>query len=297
MENPEVLQQYIHVLEKQIAGYKREAIDSKALRARIAELEARPSITPPILTPNQKQLIQKTTEILNTDSRNLATTVAKLVQSLATLNQMLLNIPQDDVPNEPTNPQTVVNKQATTTISVTRRHDSQTTTDTTLPKAARTLLIALGALPEGKTTRRALAALARMSPNKSTIRNALSDLRVRGLIETPGLAVNLTAAGRNIIGPVTQPHTTTATITMWREKVREASPRAIFDVLIASYPKPISREDLGSRAGIDWSKSTFRNALSRLRVQGLIEENEHGVCASHVLFPSGPIASRLSLPN
>jgi len=134
-----------------------------------------------------------------------------------------------------------------------------------------------------------VAALAGYSARKSTWRNALSALRVGGLIETPDGIVALTPAGQKFVGPPPAPKTTAETIAMWRSKVRDAAPVALLDVLVAVHPRTLSREELGTRARVDHTKSTMRNALSRLRVQGLIEEESEGVKASDTLFPTGPI--------
>jgi hypothetical protein len=159
---------------------------------------------------------------------------------------------------------------------------------TTAPRA---ILEALGSLPDGRASRKAIAALAGYSSLKSTIRNALSALRIRGLIESTGDSLTLTPAARLLLGPQPTPKTSAETIAMWRSKIRHAAPVAILDALVASYPQPLTRDELGARTGVDAAKSTMRNALSQLRVQGIIDESESGVAASETLFPSGAIAA------
>ena len=99
----------------------------------------------------------------------------------------------------------------------------------------------------------------------------------------------MTPAARALLGPQPTPKTTAETIAMWRAKIRHATPVAILNALVASYLQPLTRDELGARTGVDAAKSTMRNALSQLRVQGLIDENESGVAASESLFPSGAL--------
>lgn len=157
-----------------------------------------------------------------------------------------------------------------------------------LGAAPSAVLEALASFKGGHATRRQVAALTGYSVRKSTLRNALSVLRTRELIETAGDDVVLTPAGRKLAGPPPAPKTTAETIAMWRAKL-EAAPLAILDALIDAYPNALSREEAGNRAGVDHTKSTLRNALSRLRVQGLIAENGTGLRASDELFPTGAL--------
>ncbi|MGD0053335.1 MAG: hypothetical protein ABSD03_16140 [Vulcanimicrobiaceae bacterium] len=155
-----------------------------------------------------------------------------------------------------------------------------------LAVAPSAVLMAVAERPDGVATRAQVAALTGYSVRKSTLRNALSALRTRGLIETIDDEIQLTPAGRRLSGPPPRPKTTEETIALWRGKLASA-PLAVLDVLIASYPKFLTRDEAGTRASVDPTKSTLRNALSALRVQGLIEESGDELRASETLFPTG----------
>lgn len=153
--------------------------------------------------------------------------------------------------------------------------------------AANSVLLALASYSDGRATRSQLAALTGYSVRKSTLRMALSALRTRGLLTDDGLFVVIAEAGRRLAGPPPKPKTSAETIAMWRGKVKEAAALALFDVLVAAYLTSMSREDLAQRAGVRYEVSTFRVALSRLRVLGLIAESSDFVSAIADLFPPG----------
>lgn len=124
-----------------------------------------------------------------------------------------------------------------------------------------------------------------------TFGNILGSLRAKGLIDYPGQGVaSLTDAGLAISRAPEKDPTT------------EDLQRAIFDrldgpesrvlqVLIDSYPDPITKQECGQRAGYTVGDSvggTFGNILGRLRSLGLIDYPQQGkVVALPVLFLEG----------
>jgi hypothetical protein len=156
-----------------------------------------------------------------------------------------------------------------------------------LGPAANAILTALASLPTGSASRSRVAALAGYSARKSTFRNALSTLRAAALMTSTDDTLTLTQAGRNLAGPAPARKTTNETIAMWRAKIKGPAPLALLDILVETYPERLDRDALGRRAKVDPAKSTFRNALSALRVQGLLDEQDMLVGASADLFPTG----------
>jgi len=131
------------------------------------------------------------------------------------------------------------------------------------------ILAALAKFPDGRT-RRQLAALTGLAARKSTIRNALSTLRVAGLIEEQGDLIRLTDAGVDAAGGVDPLPTGPALLDHWRSEVggADSAPRRIFDLLVDRWPETLSRADITDQTGYDGS--TLRNALSKLRSYDLI---------------------------
>jgi hypothetical protein len=140
------------------------------------------------------------------------------------------------------------------------------------------ILAVLAQFPDGRT-RRQVAALAGLAARKSTIRNALSTLRTRGLIAEHGEHLVLTDAGVDAAGGVDPLPSGPELLEHWRAEIGGGAPRRIFDLLVAEYPRALGRDEITAATGDDGS--TLRNALSKLRSLDLIVGN---VCASHELM-------------
>jgi DNA-binding IclR family transcriptional regulator len=69
----------------------------------------------------------------------------------------------------------------------------------------------------------------------------------------------------------------------WRS-VLKAGARAMLDLLIEQYPGPMTRAELGERAGINPAGSTLSSYLSTLRSNNLITEDSSGVRAAGIFF-------------
>ncbi len=80
-----------------------------------------------------------------------------------------------------------------------------------------------------------------------------------------------------------QPQTTEELLNVWRGVLR-AGERKMLDELVAIYPRALTREELGERAGYTASGGTFGAYLSTLRRNGLVEVDGDEVRASAALF-------------
>ena len=64
--------------------------------------------------------------------------------------------------------------------------------------------------------------------------------------------------------------------------------RDILEVLIAEYPRGLSKTELADRTGYAESGGAFGNYLGRMRSMGIIDYPQKGmVSATNVLFPEG----------
>ena len=144
-----------------------------------------------------------------------------------------------------------------------------------LGRAATRLLEQLVRWHPAQLTRPQLATQAGFSPKSGTFRNALSQLRVGGLMDDTGEkgapTLGATSAGLGAFGaakpaPILQHEVRDA----WMQKLASA-PRRLLGVLTSHYPSSASREELAVGAGLSTTSGTFRNALSRLRVNGLLD--------------------------
>jgi len=138
-------------------------------------------------------------------------------------------------------------------------------------------------LAQGDKTQLALLADAR--PTSGAYFNNLGALRTAGLIDypRPGL-VALTDAGRLVANAASAPATTEALHALLKAKLSPAKWR-LLEVLIAVYPKPLSKDDLATRAGARETSGAYFNNLGSLRSLGLLDYPVPGsVVALPVLF-------------
>lgn len=121
-----------------------------------------------------------------------------------------------------------------------------------------------------------------------TYGNILGQLRASGLIDYPGVgSIELTEAGRFTATPPGILPTTDALQDAIYAKLGAAE-RRVLQVLVTTYPNPLSKQEAGERAGYavgDRVGGTFGNILGRLRSLGLIDYPSTGqVVATPILF-------------
>ncbi|NUP13823.1 MAG: ATP-binding protein [Polyangiaceae bacterium] len=118
---------------------------------------------------------------------------------------------------------------------------------------------------------------------KRSTRDAyIQRLRAAALIEAVGSRFVATKAGVNELGPSFKPLPTGAALRKhWLEQLPPGE-RALFEQLLAAYPKPIARDRLGEAAG--YARSSRDAYLQRLGARGLVTTQKGAVCASEELF-------------
>lgn len=119
-----------------------------------------------------------------------------------------------------------------------------------------------------------LATLSTLSWKSSTFRNALTDLRARELFTIESGTQKLLATKKLLaLHPLVArvPIKPEQTIERWRETLGGAALR-VFDVVVSRGPTgAFERLDLATRAELSADASTYRNALTVLRSNGLVE--------------------------
>lgn len=133
-------------------------------------------------------------------------------------------------------------------------------------------------------TRQRAAAIAKISPRKSTFRNAISVLKTQGYIEVQGDELVATQAGMDALGAAPEaPKPPEEVRAQWLRELPEG-PSRMLELLIGQYPSPIDRLQLAELCRLDPNVSTFRNYLSTLRSRGLIDSRGNNVLAAATLF-------------
>jgi uncharacterized protein len=137
--------------------------------------------------------------------------------------------------------------------------------------------------PDGRT-RDQLGALAGFAPTGGTFSEYLSALRTSGFIRENGVGVEITEEGMAAVPRIpARPDSPDELIALWKSKFKSGIGKML-DVLVASYPEKITREELGERTGFAASGGTFSEYLSALRRARLIDESGGNVGAAASLM-------------
>jgi hypothetical protein len=138
----------------------------------------------------------------------------------------------------------------------------------------------------GTRTRSQLGALAGYTPSGGTFGNYFGRLKRLGYIrENADGSVSLSVEGLDLFGghPPTGPRTSRELIDMWRSKLLSGE-RKMLDVLVETYPDPMTREELGEHTGFTATGGTFGNYLGTLRRNALVIVEGENVKAADTLF-------------
>lgn len=134
------------------------------------------------------------------------------------------------------------------------------------------MLSVLVSLYPRRFTRAQLGMLSKVKHTGGTFRNNLTLLRRGGYVDENGEYLTASERGLAYFGEERPtPMTTDEVIEMWRQKLGGGT-RRIFEVLLEMYPEYISREELAERASMKSSGGSYRNCLSTLRTNVLIDE-------------------------
>lgn len=156
-----------------------------------------------------------------------------------------------------------------------------------LGRGPRDMLKALASRRPEPLTLSQVATLASIKLRKSTFRNAMSSLRTAGFIREEGDLLHITDEGVAFLGDdveLVQP-TTEDLLAMWGRRLPPKVNEAL-KILADAHPNALSHEEFGERTGVDITKSTYRNLLSKLRMTSLVVTTDADVRASETLFPN-----------
>jgi hypothetical protein len=162
--------------------------------------------------------------------------------------------------------------------------NEQGTSGTPLSGSPLRLLQALASNYPNELTRSQAATMSTIKPTSSTFRNAISILKGMGYLEIRGNSLIATYVGSINAGDVQNaPKTPEEVRARWRS-ILAAGPIKMLDYLIGLDGQPTTRGELAAACELDPGISTFRNYLSILRSNGLVEVNGDQIKASTTLF-------------
>jgi hypothetical protein len=132
-------------------------------------------------------------------------------------------------------------------------------------------------------TDRVIAARAGVSRKRSTFRNAMSTLRGKGYIEGSTSNPTVTQAGIDALGTSYEPLPTgRALVDHWLGLIGgpDGSEQRVLRAILDRYPDWVAHDEVADTAGVDRSKSTYRNTLSKLRGYDLVTTTKDRVVAN-----------------
>lgn len=146
-----------------------------------------------------------------------------------------------------------------------------------LSKAERLILIALAQHQSATVSVAKVALMTGYSSKGGGFRNSLSSLRTKRYMQGIGGTIAITAAGVEALGDFEDLPTGRQLAEWWMERLPLAGRKIIETVILNRKQDDWSIADIAAVAGYDPTGGGFRNALSRLRTLGLIENVTQGV--------------------
>lgn len=282
---------------------KAKADDPKALRARIADLEARLAAGPAEPAVDQAA-IDDAVDAAVEDAVNvrdgewsekveaLKARCDELEERLGKVQELVLNVgTTPDVKVSPAVSPATPRRSPTTTQPTRPQEAEPAKAFAGVQKVHQKILDALAwfeVMGVAQPARGIVAAMAGASPTSSSYGNNTGHLRTLGLLDYPRNGIiQLTPAGRRVAKfPKRRPN---------RAEVHEAWRNCpaldpvhvkILNAVIAAYPQDLSREELAGKVEASPTSSSYGNNLGRLSSLGIVKYPKPGrVVATELLFP------------
>lgn len=136
-----------------------------------------------------------------------------------------------------------------------------------LPKPEFQILTVL-ALRDRPCSRKLVALQAGYSPTSGGYAAALASLRKQEFINGSGASLEITSAGRQVLGPVDGSQLKNTSY--WIMKLKSKASQEVFRRILDAHPDPISRDEIASQCGYSRTSGGFAGALAKLRGLELI---------------------------
>lgn len=253
------------------AQQQAEADDPKALRKRIAELEAEKRRAATVAPAADPAAIERAREAGYLEGLRIGRadgwadgaqrTLAAAREALAGLALPSLPALPDQAPYAP------APRPTTPRPAQTRPAPHLNGSGEKMPRAERLILTALAQYPTGRTKVQ-IAVLTGYAVTGGGFQNALGALRSRGMIDGRDMVI-ATAEGIAALGSYDALPHGDALLEHWMGQLGKAE-RSILFAVAAAYPATLTREQVAERAGYEASGGGFQNALGRLRTLELV---------------------------
>lgn len=262
--------------------------DPSEMRRRIKELEKQILQKPvaelkevPVLTANDKNLIERAEKSCTTIIEAMAKNNDRLIDSINDMRNFLTPIKLKIQKETHAVRLASVIRKSVTGVPATRTPGT-TEGSGHLSKCERGILISLAQYPQGRTASQS-AILSGYSSGSGGFNNALSSLRSQNYI-TREIPMRITESGLKALGHYDPLPTGSDLIAYWLSNGKLSKcEKAILEVVTNQYPDGVSLPDLSEGTGYQASSGGFNNALSKLRTLELIQRGQP-VKASPDLF-------------
>jgi len=278
-----------------------KAADPKALRARVAELEAAAAravpvverVEVPVLDAAAAAAVREAGIALQTGlgqmqeqiEASLGAAIAAIAQLLAPLDRLQAEVTEA---GERARPRQRGRVEALPRVPSPARPPAAAPApagDGPVVKAgARRILETLARHHPTRMTRAQLGTLAKFKVTGGTFTTYWGVLKRAGYVEESGGDVGITPAGLDFVGVVpAEPLSTEQVLDMWRGALK-AGARRMLDVLVDAYPEQVEREALAAAVEMTATGGTFTTYLGTLRRNGLVEVTGSRVQAADALL-------------
>jgi len=269
-----------------------EQDDPKALRRRVAELEALLSAAAPSTEVEVREVVPDWVTIAADELRECATRASDYAAAAAKAAEDAVGV--------------AANAQVEATRLLGKLNEHTTAPAASAPPRPRPrpvpaapaerpparinessgegrMLAALAEWPNG-LTRSQLATQAGLKKRGGTFGTYLSRLRTSGYVTVDGDKVDITDAGLEAAGGRRPPKSAAELQDFWRARFSGGALR-MFDHLVDVYPRYVTRDELAEAAGVARSGGTFGTYLSRLVSNDCAVTDGNEVAAHPNLFP------------
>jgi hypothetical protein len=141
--------------------------------------------------------------------------------------------------------------------------------DESISGGLRRMLVALA--QRSPLSKRQLGVRAGLSSTSGTFGTYLARLRTNGWIDGQGDSITITADGLQSLGQYDPLPEGEDLLRYWVNELGESGAARMLSVLADVYPRALSKEELGARAGIAPTSGTFGTYLAKLRTLELAE--------------------------
>jgi hypothetical protein len=266
---------------------KAEPKSEKALRARIAELEAelaaRPAVEPErvevpvhVLSSGETETLSAAVEELGRHAETLTNLGVEIKDALGMVARASAVAAGSAIVAERGRPTT------------TKTTDDDVRDHPVAPAPSALKILRALATSDRPLARQPLALVSGVSPKSSSYGPHLAQLRDAALIEETPDGYRITKAGRATVGGAKAPTDPAELRRLWVSKMSSPSAERMLAAIFAAYPKSLTRDAIARHADVSITSSSFGPHLKEIVSLGLAEKRPDGsVVASSTLFIGG----------